>query len=324
MDIRRDLDWLNSALEKVEKSSETRKVFYVPMPKEDGEKVIIKLFPPNKDTLCIQSQHWGLLEKPVTCLHTFGKECPICKEIDRSIKKVDLLDIPYSQKSEIIKRLYSKKAKERNLIFAFMVKGDNLITDRVYMFTLTRKFYALATSVKEESGIDVFNPSENCGQVIIKRKGKDITYLIVPAKPYIAEVQKVAGWLTRIVDYVPEPSQEIVDSAVEMLSEKVEYYIAKATGVSPSTKSEEQNNEEAEQPKTCFLKKKGEIVEMTISEKRKYLRDEYGINIEDDNKVACFGEHGSKEECKDCEWEVACSHYAEEVKDSASEEDIEF
>ena len=199
------------------KSANYPKWFSLPM--QAGSEKYIRLLPLNKQTTCVQFQHWG--DKPFTCLKTFGKECPVCEFLSKLVKEIYASSLSDKCKKEVAKRVYSRFAKSAVLWYAFEVK-DNVVIPELKIVRISQSYYnTLVEYINRGKQVD----DEMVGNKILFTRKSDgkIDRLVLDEVSIENAIEKV-GDIPPILDSLYKPTQEDAEQYIEETKQKIKVF----------------------------------------------------------------------------------------------------
>jgi hypothetical protein len=304
----------NSLIEELlaeEAKSQERFVKWLKVPPREGDKVAIRLFPANADTVVKHYQHWQVAERPITCLKTFNEECPICQDIKNKINKIySDSNLSPTQKKEFAKKFYNRQAKESICWFCFVVENGNVKTDSVYIY---RAGKTLLDDIKahRELGQDALDPVNGVIIYLIRSENNRIRKVFSSPLNIINALEEVKDKVEPIVNYIPRPKEEHINSALEKINELYTSLGFKNEDVSEPDITQSPVNAQLQKCKMLV----GDIeYELTKDEKKKVIQSLIGINIPDEH-CCCFGYYNEKDgKCLECEDSVICSEFSDFIK----------
>lgn len=300
--FQRDENWIDKVLGKLNnKKSSNNNVKWLKIPSKEGSKVSIRMLPLNKDTFYIYMQHWGITDKPITCLRTFDKECPICK----AIYNAD--DIDFKKKGKYL-------PKSRILFYVLKVNG-NEPERKPYIFSTSPAFMEEYKALAEE-GIILDDLVEGKKIILIRKTDNgQLARTVGQTIPIMDFLSEVEDKIVPLHKFIKEPSEEEIQEALNKLQEKFEYIRSK----SGNDKDSDKQQTEDKSTQTGIVDFFGH--KLTLQQKANLIQNVIGISVDDDY-IECFGRdyNETDSKCEFCEHAFICKDFKEMFE--TSEEDV--
>jgi len=202
----------------------SQKTQFLKVPKEAGEKVRIRILPPNEKTIHLYNQHWGF-SKPLVCWdlpNSSNTTCPLCLAIklyaDVLYNKVDL-DI--NKKKKIAKSIYNKKPQKAVGMYVFVVEDGKAKIPPVIWNTTPS--FLLQIESWEEEGQPILD-LENGAIVILKRREDGrLDKLPLGTLNISKEYYDVIDSLTPVSEIIKPSKSDDMEKALEEFENRVAY-----------------------------------------------------------------------------------------------------
>ena len=202
--MRSDFNWLNDLMERTKAGSRPQQIEFLKIPAEAGALVKVRLFPITPQFVFPRFQHW-LNKRPIVCLQTFGKECPICKTV-------------YGEGDEEIKQKY--KPQKQVLWLVLKVVGDDQVEDKPYILSIAPSFLETIYDYHSLNGIDPADPKTGLVVVLKRKSGGQIEKIITPKQIDISEyVEKYKE--VDLSKFARKPTPEELQKAVDYVKGKI-------------------------------------------------------------------------------------------------------
>jgi hypothetical protein len=287
--ITRDENWIQNLLNQFKGKNGSSSVKWLKIPLKEGSRVSIRLLPINANTAMTHYQHWGITDRPITCMKTFGEPCPICDAI-RAAE-----DIDWKKKGKLL-------PKDRLLLYVLKVNG-NMVEDTPYIFSTTKVFMDEYMALMNE-GIILDHPEEGKKIILIRKTdGGQLTRTIGQTISIVDILPSIEDKIVPLNKYIKPPAEEEIKEALEKLEQKFDYWRGKA--------GEEKQDSNIQINK---VSQSGDVLdfygyELTLPQKAKLITDVTGINIPSEY-IACFGlGSDNNDKCEFCEYAYMCDNF---------------
>ena len=307
MALQNNMEYLNKLLDEIE--NEGNKTKWLKVDNDPDKTTDIRLLPMDEKTLFMDYQHWGITERPVSCLKTWGKKCPICEKLWNVGK---LPKEQFKKKSRML-------SQKRVLLYVLKINfagGETVIEPEPYIWSTNDGLLQYVLKTCMPKGIDLVDPVK--GKILSlsrSAKGNKIEKIPMGELDISKVLEKVEGDLTPFNEIITEPDEDYMNDVLKKLDEKLE----SLKGV---TVNVENNGVKKDVVGDAGV---GGNITNPIERKREQIFQQTGLKIQDGDIVKCFGLHGQTSNCGYCEYAIACEEYSSiNKKDSNEMDDAPF
>ena len=321
MALQNNMEFLSKLLDEMSEN----KVKWLKVSDDPNESTDIRLLPINEKTVCADYQHWGIIERPVPCLKTWGEKCPICEKLWATGK---LPADAFKKKSRML-------PTKRILMWVLKVIGrgeETKVEDTPYIFSTNDGFLNYIYKFCMPKGINLIDPDK--GQIVsLSRKagGKQIEKAPLGVFPINNILDKIEEKLVPWEEVLRKPDEEFLKDVLKKLDEKLQKIIGVTSQVdNVGGKNNDdnvggKNNDDNVGGKNNDDNVGGKNNVSLIDTKREQIFQQTGLKIQKDEIVKCFGLYNTKNDCNFCEFAIACEEYSKEAKGGVEElDDVPF